>query len=316
VKHYPVIRKRLGQCRKWLRSEKPDLLVLVDYPGFNLRLAGQAHRLGVPVCYYISPKVWAWNENRLKAMKKTIHKLLVIFPFEKEYFRKKGMEATYVGNPLVEELDLRPVKRELVLKKAGIAFSRFPIICAMPGSRKGEIEKIWPLYLEAARRLRLNYPDLALVVAKPAGIDYGDYKGLTAGDPVCFVNAPCFDLRKVCDLAWVKSGTATLETALLGTPMVMFYKVAALSGFIARRLVKLKQVSLPNLLAGRSVVPELILEKATPWNLGRETRILLEDASAREDQARAFEKIKKSLCRPAKASQNVAKAIKKLLAEK
>jgi lipid-A-disaccharide synthase len=316
VKHYPAIRKRLAQCRKWLRSEKPDLLVLVDYPGFNLQLAKKAHRLGVPVCYYISPKVWAWNEGRLKTMKKVIRKLLVIFPFEKKYFYKRGMNAVYVGNPLFEEMDLRAVKKDPVLNKVGIFGARRPLICAMPGSRKDEIQKIWPLFLETARRLRREYPDLALIVPKPEGLDYSEYKGLTAGDPVCFVEAPALDLRKVCDLAWVKSGTGTLETALLGTPMVMVYKMGALSGFIARRLVKLKKFSLPNLLAGRVVMPELVLENATPANLGRETRILLEDASVRDAQTQAFKKIKKSLCHPANTSQNVAHEILRLLAEK
>jgi lipid-A-disaccharide synthase len=316
VKHYPVIRKRLQQCGKWLRSEKPDLLVLVDYPGFNLLLAKQAHRLGIPVCYYISPKVWAWNEGRLKTMKKAIRKLLVILPFEKKYFKSKGMDAVYVGNPLVEEMNFRRVKKNLVLKKIGIFDTRFPLICALPGSRKGEIEKIWPLFLETARRLRQEYPGLALIVPKPAGLDYSDYKGLRAGDPVCFVDAPNLHLRKVCDLAWVKSGTGTLETALLGTPMVVVYKVAAISGFIAKRLIKLKKVSLPNLLAGAAVVPELTQEKATSENLGRETRILLEDASMRDAQTRAFIKIKKSLCHPAKASQNAAREMLGLLANK
>jgi len=158
-------------------------------------------------------------------------------PFEKEYFRKRGVEAIYVGNPLIEEMDLGPVKKIPALKKSGIPISHFPLICAMPGSRKGEINKIWPIYIRTSRLLRRKYPDIALVVPKPAGIDFTDYKGTTAGDHIYFVDAPAIGLRKVCDMAWVKSGTGTLETALLGTPQVVVYKVAALSGFIAHLLV-------------------------------------------------------------------------------
>ena len=120
LKKYPVIRKRFKQCEQWLQKEKPDLLVLVDYPGFNLRLAQTAHRLGIPVCYYIAPKVWAWNEGRVKILKKVIRKLLVIFPFETAYFRRHGVGSVYVGNPLMDEMDLGPVKKKETLRALGI----------------------------------------------------------------------------------------------------------------------------------------------------------------------------------------------------
>lgn len=316
LKHIPAVKQRLGQCEKWLQAERPDLLVLVDYPGFNLLLAQKAKKIGVPVCYYISPKVWAWGERRIRTMKKVIRQLLVILPFEKEYFLKKGMDATYVGNPLIEELNLGPVNRTSVLKKSRIPLSHFPLICAMPGSRKGEINKIWPIFLGTLRLLRQKYPDIALVVPKPAGIDFTDYKGTAAGDLIYFVDSPAIGLRKACDMAWVKSGTGTLETALLGTPQIVIYKVAALSGFIARLLVKLKVVSLPNLLAGSAVLPELIQKDATPAKLAQHTGFLLEKTRVRTDQIRAYEKIKKSLSRPANASRNAAREILGLLAEK
>lgn len=309
VKHYPSIKRRFDQCVEWMEREKPDLLFLIDYPGFNLRLAEKAYRLGIPVYYYVAPQVWAWHESRLKDMKRVITKLLVILPFEKEFFKKKGMEVVCVGHPLMEEMDLKPVNRVSALKKQGLDLTRLPLIAAMPGSRKGEIKRIWPIFLEASRLLRKQCPDAAFVVPKPQGLAFEDYEGLTPEDPFYFVDAPAFDLRKVCDAAWVKSGTSTLETALLKTPMVVVYKVSSLTGFLAKRLVKIKNVSLVNLLAGADIVTELLQENANPEALVQETLPLLDGNKARDKQLKAFEKIKNSISKPPKASQNIAREI-------
>jgi lipid-A-disaccharide synthase len=316
LRHYPLIKRRFRQCEQWLREEKPDLLFLVDYPGFNLRLAQKAQALGVPVCYYVAPKVWAWNKSRLAVMKKVIQKLLVIFPFEKEYFRKEGIPSVYVGNPLMEEMNSKSGSREKVCQKNGIEGFRFPLISAMPGSRQGEIARIWPVYLEASRLLRKSYPDAGFIVPQPAGLTYESYTGLRPDDPFFFVQAPAYDLRRVCDLAWVKSGTGTLETALLKTPMVVCYKIARLSGFLAKKFLKIKYVSLVNILAGHGLVRELLQEKANPRILAEETARLLENVKAMKDQVRGFEKIRKSLAHPTKTSKNVAKEILELLADK
>ena len=316
VKHLPASLRRLRDCEAWLKAEKPDLLFLVDYPGFNLRLAQRAHRLGIPVCYYVAPKVWAWNEGRVRAMKKILRKLLVIFPFETAYFHKHGIPAVYVGNPLVEEMDLKPVNRKSVLEDLGLSYSRFPVVCAMPGSRKGEIEKLWPLFLKASRALRKGCPDAAFLVPKSNGLEQEDFTGLTPDDPFFFVEGPAYDLRKACDVAWIKSGTSTLETALLKTPMVVVYKVAALTGFLAKRLLRVKNVSLVNLMAGQTVVTELLQGKANSKQLLAETHRLLDEKDFRNRQAKAFEKIKKSIAHPPKPSQNVAREILKLLKEK
>ena len=313
LKHYPVIRRRFADCEKWLGNEKPDLLFLVDYPGFNLRLAERAHKTGVPVCYYVAPKVWAWNKNRVKTMKRIIRKLLVIFPFEIDFFKKHGIEATYVGNPLIEEMDLKPIQRKEVLGQYGIKLSRFPIVCAMPGSRKGEIEKIWPLFLKASRILRKSCPDAAFVIPKSQGLEHGDFTGLTPEDPFFFVDGPAYHLRQACDVAWIKSGTSTLETALLETPMVVVYKVAAMTGFLVKRLLKIKNVSLVNILAGQTVVTELLQEKAKPKKLMEETNRILDQKDFRDRQIRAFRKIKKDISRPSKSSVKVAEEILKLL---
>lgn len=316
LRHLPASLRRLKDCQGWMEAEKPDLLFLVDYPGFNLRLAAAAHRLKIPVCYYISPKVWAWNEGRVKAMKRFLRKLLVIFPFETAYFRKRGLPAVYVGNPLVEEMDLRPIHRKSVLEEIGLSYSRFPVVCAMPGSRKGEIKKLWPLFLKASRILRKACPDAAFIVPKSHGLGQADFHGLTPDDPFFFVEGPAYNLRKACDVAWIKSGTSTLETALLKTPMVVVYKVAAVTGFLAKRLLRVRNVSLVNLLAGQTVVTELLQEKASPKRLVAETNRLLDHKNSRDRQVRAFKKIEKSIAHPPKASENVAREILKLLKEK
>jgi lipid-A-disaccharide synthase len=313
LKHYPAIRRRFADCEKWLRDEKPDLLLLVDYPGFNLRLAERAHEMGVPVCYYVAPKVWAWNKSRVRAMKRVIQKLLVIFPFETGFFEKHGIKAVYVGNPLIEEMGSKPIQRKEVLGQYGIKLSRFPIVCAMPGSRKGEIEKIWPLFLKASRILRKSCPDAAFVIPKSQGLDHGDFTGLTPEDPFFFVDGPAYDLRKACDVAWIKSGTSTLETALLETPMVVVYKVAAMTGFLVKRLLKIKNVSLVNILAGQTVVTELLQEKAKPKKLVEETNRILDQKDFRDRQIKAFRKVKKDISRPPRSSVKVAEEILRLL---
>lgn len=313
VRHLPLSLRRLSDCGRWLKEERPDLLLLVDYPGFNLRLAGWAHRLGIPVVHYIAPQVWAWHEGRIPRMKEVLTKLLTILPFEKAFFERHGMNAVHVGHPLMEEMDLRSVARAKVLKKGGIPSSAFPLVSAMPGSRKAEVERIWPLFLQASRSLGKIFPDATFLVPRPHGLEPSDYPGLTPDDPVFFVEAPAYDLRKACDLAWVKSGTGTLETALLGTPMVVAHKVPALTGYLAKRLLKIPYVSLVNILSDKEVVKELLQERATPGTLVEESLRLLDDPKARSAQTREFDKLRKALAHPAQASQNVAREIMDLL---
>jgi lipid-A-disaccharide synthase len=313
VKHLPLSLRRMRNCERWLLEEKPDLLFLIDYPGFNLRLARKAKAMGIPVCQYVAPQVWAWHESRIDQIKLYIDKLLVILPFEKPYFKGKGIEAVYVGHPLLEEMTFKSAPRTSLLKKNGLTPGHFPLIAALPGSRKSEVEKIWPLYLEASRLLRKQYPDVTVIVPKPAGLSFEDYQGLRPEDSVYFVEAPAYDLRKICDLAWVKSGTSTLETALLQTPMVVVYKVAALTAYLAKRLLKIRYVSLVNLLADENLVPELLQEKAYPVELSAESLSLLENVERRKSQLKGFTKIRKLIQMPSSPSKNAALEIMNLL---
>jgi lipid-A-disaccharide synthase len=316
LKHYPWIKKRFDQCVQWLEQEKPDLLFLVDYPGFNLRLAQKAHALGVPVCYYVAPQVWAWHKSRITLIRQVVRKLLVILPFEEDFFLKEKVPVIYVGNPLVEEMRFKTLSRLKAMKKYGIEGEKFPLVCVMPGSRKGEVKKIWPLCVKAARLLRQKYPDAGFVVPRPASLTLDDYLGLGPEDSFYFVEAPAYDLRSVCDLGWVKSGTSTLETALLKIPMTVVYKVSSLSAFLAKRFLKIPFVSLVNILAKKRLVTELLQEKATPEALLKETLNIMEDPKVRKVQINGFEAIQKKLMCSSTASKNAAREIFKLLRSK
>lgn len=316
IKHYPWIKKRFDQCVNWMETEKPDLVFFIDYPGFNLRLAEKAHALGIPVCYYVAPQVWAWHKSRITQIRRVVKKLLVILPFEKDFFSKEKVKSVYVGHPLLEEMVYEKLSRPQVVKKYRIRGERSPLICVMPGSRKGEVEKLWPLCVEASRVLRRKYPRAAFVVPRPVGLNPKDYRGLEPSDPFFFVKAPAYDLRAVCDLAWVKSGTGTLETALLKSPMIVIYKVSAVSGFLAKLFLTIPYVSLVNILLGKELVKELLQENAKPEILARETDRLLEEPKARAKQLRGFEVIRKELAHSSTASANAAREVFKLLAVK
>lgn len=230
------------------------LVVLVDYPGFHLRVAEAAHRAGIPVLYYVAPALWAWGEGRIGRMRRTISRLAVILPFEQEFFRSRGLEATYVGNPLSDrtppEGDRATHRRTL-----GVDATR-PVLAVFPGSRRQEIQRLWPEFREAARLVRLARPDVQVVVAATVGGVYrqpGDMRLVFGRPDLCLAAA---------DVALCKSGTTTLEAALADTPMVIAYRVHPLSYALARMLARVRWIGLVNLIAGREVAPEFIQRRA------------------------------------------------------
>ncbi len=264
-----TIFRNLAFCRKDISAFQPDVLILVDYPGFNLRIAKWAKLQGFRVVYYIAPQVWAWKENRVKSMKQCIDLMLVILPFEKDYFKINwNWDVHYVGHPLVEETDAAaatPVTNTLSDK---------PVIALLPGSRKQEISKKLPVMLEMSHR----FPDYQFIVAKAPGTEEGFYNEMLAAFPgVSYVQHRTYELLLQSKAALVTSGTATLETALLGIPEVVCYKSSAVSYQIARRVIKVKFISLVNLIMDREIVRELIQDAFNPDNLETELRSLLKD---------------------------------------
>lgn len=308
VKNLGTIMKNLAFCKSDILAFRPDTIVLIDYPGFNLRIATWAKQQGLRVVYYISPQVWAWKEDRVKTMKESIDKMIVILPFEKEYYREKwNWEVEYVGHPLVDVIDqFRP---ELPGELRSVPADK-KIVALLPGSRKQEILKKLPVMLEASR----SFPDQLFVVAKAPGIDDSFYEKLMKGfSNVSSVANRTYDLLSRASAALVTSGTATLETALFGVPEVVCYKGSAVSYQIARRVIKVKYISLVNLIMGRRVVPELIQREMNAANLGRELLELLNNkeriAQMKKDYAELRDLLGMEGDAAAKAAEGVVGAV-------
>lgn len=304
IKNLPTIFRNLRFCKEDILSWKPDVLILIDYPGFNLRIAKWAKQQGLKVVYYISPQVWAWKENRVKSMKTCIDKMLVILPFEKDYYEKKwDWPVEYVGHPLVEVIDRfrgQPVKLEI----PGDADK--PIIALLPGSRKQEILKKLPVMLEVTRA----YPNYRFVVAKAPGLDPSFYEEmLRPFANVYAVSNATYALLNKSKAALVTSGTATLETALFGVPEVVCYKGSYLSYQIGKRLVKVKFISLVNLIMDKLVVKELIQDELNTTRLQAELDILLTNEEQQAQVQQDYKALHQLLGRGGNASQQAARSI-------
>jgi lipid-A-disaccharide synthase len=306
LKNLPTIFKNLRFCKEDILSYSPDALILVDYPGFNLRIAKWAHSLlpRFKVIYYISPQVWAWKASRVELIRKCVDKMLVILPFEREFYRKWNYDVEYVGHPLVEVVD------SYLHSQKAIGTAPRPIIALLPGSRKQEILKKLPIMLEMSK----YFPDHQFIVAKAPGLEDDFYNHLLQPYPaVTAVTGQTYPLLSQAAAACVTSGTATLETALFGVPEVVCYKGSALSYQIARRLVKVKYISLVNLIMDKEVVTELIQEELTTENLRRELDALLHDAARMQRLRTDYAGLKDLLSQGGHASAHAAASIIKFL---
>ena len=288
-------------CKQDITEFKPDVLVFVDYPGINLRIAEWAKPLGYKTVFYISPQVWAWKEGRVPKMKQTIDKMMVILPFEKEYYKNKWQwDVEYVGHPLVRVIDEEKQKPQT----APIADK--PIIALLPGSRKQEILKKLPIMLEVSK----PFPQYQFVVAKAPGQDDSFYEAiLQPYDNVSSVRNETYKLLRQAKAALVTSGTATLETALFGVPEVVCYKGSSISYQIAKRLIKVKYISLVNLIMDKLVVKELIQDDLTPANLTNELKKLLGDDVRRKEVEQDYKALKSLLSSGGDASARAAESI-------
>jgi len=280
--HIPRI---YGEYRRMIaaaRSERPDLAILTDSPDFHLRLAPHLKALGIPVVYLVAPQVWAWRKGRIRLIKCNIDRLLCIFPFEEEFFRQRGVRADYIGHPLVRLV--RPsVSREEFFSSQGLAPGR-PLITLLPGSRRGEALRHMPALMDAVERLDRKR-EFQFLLALPSGFwqDGGAALKRRIGDlPVRVVEGRTWDAMAHAELALAASGTVTVEAALLGVPMVTFYRVTGLTWHLGRFLVDVPFYSMVNLVAGRTVVSELIQNEMTGERLAVEALRLLEDGARRE----------------------------------
>ena len=301
-------------CEKDIMDWKPDAVILIDYPGFNFKIAEFAHRHGFKVFYYIAPKVWASREGRIKKLRKYVDKLFIVFPFEIQYFRKKGIDFIYKGNPLVDAIDGSAASKETrqeFLERNGLPDK--PVIAMLAGSRKGEISTMMPVLREFAERMASlpRYSGYQFIVAGAPARSMGDYapylKGCSADIKVLFGQTQ--SIVKNAEAAVVNSGTASLETVLLGTPQVVgFIMGSRITYAIARKIVKVKFISLGNLIIDRQAFKEFIQDDCNADNLVAEVRALIEDEAYRRKMLSEYDCIRKALGGKG-ASAAVAKAM-------
>lgn len=301
IKNLFTILHNLKFCKSDIEQFQPDTLILIDYPGFNLRIAKWAKQKGLRIIYYISPQVWAWKENRVKMMKECIDKMIVILPFEKDYFKNKwNWDVEYVGHPLVEEVDSQ---QSTVNSQK---FSDKPIIALLPGSRKQEILKKLPVMLEVSKA----FPSYQFIVAKAPGLDDDFYNSLSQPyNNVSAVSGKTYDLLMQSRAALVTSGTATLETALFGVPEVVCYKGSSISYQIAKRVIKVKYISLVNLIMDKLVVKELIQHDMNEKNLVQELQELLTNEKRIGELRKDYADLKDILSEKGNASAKAAQLI-------
>ena len=308
IKHLPTFFKLRTFLKEAMLCEKPDVLVCIDYPGFNMKLAKVAHDLGIPVVYYIAPTIWAWNKGRGKDIAKTVTKVASIFPFEAEAYQEFGVDVEFVGNPLVDI-----VKPTMTREEACTYFGASPEarnILLMPGSRKQEVQGLLPTMLSAAEELAKSRSDLAFFLPRAHTIPRADLETIIQkySVPITITEGNNYDLMQICTACIAASGTATLETALMNVPTLLIYKVAPITYGIGKLLVNIKDIGLPNIIAKRRVIPELLQGEVTVSNACNEMSQILDDTAIYEQMKLDLAQVKVDLGAPG-AVQRVADVI-------
>lgn len=281
----------IKECKKDILSFRPDAVILVDYPGFNLRIANFAHAKKFKVFYYISPQIWAWKRGRVRKIRNTVNKMLVILPFEEAFYKKYGVNVTFVGNPLLDELsNQRIVDRKEFVKRNRLDEKK-EIIALLPGSRSQEVRRTLPIMLEVVK----HYPDYQFVIAGVPSLDKEIYARIIGDVKVPCICNQTYALLHNASAALVTSGTATLETALLSVPQVVCYKSSQLSYLIAKKLIKVNHISLVNLVMNADIVKELIQNDLTADNIIKELDQLLKNPKRQRMMLEAYDSLRSSL---------------------
>lgn len=306
VKNIRTIYKNLSFCKKDILAYKPDAIILIDYPGFNLRIAEWAKKKGIPVIYYISPQVWAWKESRVKSIKKNVDKMLVILPFEKAFYKKWNFDVEYVGHPLADVVDNAENDTDAIPDASFSPLNDKNIIALLPGSRAQEVAKKLPVMLEASK----FFPEYKFIVAKASSLDDSFYEQYISGyKNVRSIRHKTYSLLLNSKAALVTSGTATLETALFGVPQVVCYKGSNISYQIAKRLIKVKYISLVNLIMDKEIVKELIQDEMNVENIKIQLNKILKDQQVITTMKKDYADLKKLLSEGGHASAKAAKSI-------
>lgn len=300
--------QRIRAIRRVLKAEAWDLVVLIDNPGLNFHFARVAKAAGRRVLYYIAPQVWAWRPGRMKWIQRRVDHVVVILPFESELYRQAGVRCTFVGHPLLDAVAPH-YDRQALRRQFGVESSA-PVVGLLPGSRVAEINMLLPLLLATAAKLAAAEPQTRFLLAQASSIDDNLLQGLLAQSsvPVQVVRDQASEVMAASDVLLIASGTATLQAAVVETPMVLLYKTTPLTYRLARWLIRVKWIGLVNLVAGRSIVPELIQDEATPDRLSQEVRRLLTDSKAYNEMKSGLRQVKQSLGEPG-ASRRAAQVV-------
>ena len=274
---------------------KPDAILLVDYPGFNLRFAEAAHKSGLKVLYYVCPQVWAWHRSRIAKMAKIVDRLMVIFPFEVDVFAGTGLRTDFVGHPLIESTD-----RVLAAPDVALPWRGAPRVALLPGSREQELKRILPSMLGAAGLVAKSHPGASFILAASSAAMADLARRIVAAQPASaarieIVEGQTRQILKQADAAWIASGTATVETALMGCPMVVVYRTSWLTYEVGRRVIRVPHLGMVNLLAGRELCPELIQHRVTPENLAAAIAPLLTDTDVRRAMKDGLRQVREKL---------------------
>jgi lipid-A-disaccharide synthase len=308
------ILKALRRLKQSLDRERPDLIILIDFPDFNLRLAKIAHRKGIPILYYISPQVWAWRPKRVKLIAQWVKKMVVLFPFEVPFYEAAGVDVEWVGHPLLD------IVKPTLSKE--VAFQRFDLdpkrktIALLPGSRMHEVRRLLPPLLASAQLLAKEIPDLQFIIPLAPGIHQRTLSPWMRDIfvPVKVVEGWAYEVMNLSELLITASGTATLEAAILGKPMVIVYKVSFFSYWIGRALIQVDHIGLVNLVAGKAIAPELIQKDVHPQRIAEEALRILRDPILRRRMTESMAEVRQSLGEPG-AAQRAAGIVTSLLHE-
>lgn len=308
LKHYKEFRKLFYEFLEHVRVRKPSVVLLVDYPGFNLRLAKELKKMGVKVVYYISPQIWAWKAGRIKLIEKFTDHMMVLFKFEKKFYEDRGVHVEFVGHPLVDEVHASHSK-EHFLSHVGFDPSK-PVFGLVPGSRSREIETLLPPMLAAAEIITKEIPNAQFILTQAPNISIEMIHAFTQRSPISLriVHGDFHNAVNACDMCIVTSGTATLETALLEKPMVIIYKTAFLTYLLGRLLVKIKHFGLANIVAGEEVVPECLQNETQPAVIAEKLLTIYRNPKKFQDIKSKLQKIKQSLGQPG-ASRRAAEIV-------
>lgn len=305
IKHLPFIRRVLNELTHWIEMNRPSAVVLIDYPGFNLKLARRAKKLGCKVIYYISPQIWAWGKSRIKKIARFVDLMIVVFPFEEKLYKDYGINVEFVGHPMLEGLDNTSTKGEFFEKHK--LDERKTLIGLLPGSRLQEVEKLYPTMLEAVEKMRSNSTELQSVTSLSPALDKEIYSSIEQGKYAVH-STDTHDVMKHSDLLIVASGSATLESAFFGTPLIVVYRLSPISWFLGNLLVNIKSIGLVNIVAGENIAPEILQSDLTADRLAEEALSIITNDKISSAMSDKLSGIKKLLGEPG-ASMKAAKSI-------